>query len=84
MITTTNITTTSNTEIYLSAGETGITTLLICNHSASDAVVNVFVVPDGDTAGNANQILKNLTIIASDTFVMDMEKLILSGGDSIV
>jgi hypothetical protein len=85
MITTTNITTTNNTTVYTSAGETGITTLLICNHHAStNAVVDVYVVPDLDTAGNANQILKSLTIVASDTFVMDMEKLVLSDGDFVV
>ena len=85
MITTTNISTTNNTTVYTSDGETGITTLLICNHHAStDAVVDVFVVPSGGTAGNANQILKSLTIVASDTFVMDMEKLVLADGDTII
>jgi hypothetical protein len=85
MITTTNISTTNNTTVYTSDGETGITTLLICNHHAStDAVVDVYVVPDTGTAGNANQILKSLTIVASDTFVMDMEKLVLSDGDTVV
>lgn len=85
MITTTNISTTNNTTVYTSEGESGITTLLICNHHAStDAVVDVYVVPSAGTAGNANQILKSLTIVASDTFVMDMEKLVLSDGDTVV
>lgn len=85
MITATNLADTNSTEIYLSDGESGVTTLMICNHHATTAaVVNVWVVPDGAVAGNANQILKNLTIVASDTFVMDMEKLVLSDGDSIV
>lgn len=85
MITTTNISTTNNTTVYASDGESGITTLLICNHHAStDAIVDVYVVPSGDNAGSANQILKSLTIVASDTFVMDMEKLVLSDGDFVV
>ena len=85
MITTTNISTTNNTTVYTSEGESGITTLLICNHHAStDAVVDVYVVPSAGVAGNANQILKSLTIVASDTFVMDMEKLVLSDGDTVV
>lgn len=85
MITATDITSTSETDVYTSVGESGITTLMICNHHAStDAIVNVYVVPSADTAGTANQILKNLTIVASDTFVMDMEKLILSDGDTII
>ncbi len=85
MITATNLADTNSTQIYLSDGESGVTTLMICNHHASsNAVVNVWVVPDGAVAGNSNQILKNLTIVASDTFVMDMEKLVLSDGDSII
>ena len=85
MITTSNLTTTNSTTVYTSSGESGITTLILCNHHAStDAIVNVYVVPSGGTAGDANQILKSLTIVASDTFVMDMEKLILSNGDFIV
>lgn len=85
MITATNLTTTDPTEIFASQGENGITTLMICNHHAStDAIVNVWVVPDGATRGNAHQILKDLTIVAADTFVMDMEKLVLGEGDTIV
>lgn len=85
MITATNLTSTNQTDVYVSAGESGITTLIICNHHAStDAVVDVWVVPSGGTAGSANQILKSMTIVAADTFVMDMEKLMLDGGDKIV
>ena len=59
--------------------------MILCNHHATiDAIVDVFVVPSGNSTGDANQILKNLTIVASDTFVMDMEKLILANGDFIV
>ncbi len=85
MITATNLADTNSTTIYQSDGESGVTTLIICNHHATtNAVVNVWVVPDGAVAGNSNQILKNLTIVASDTFVMDMEKLVLDDGDTIV
>ena len=85
MITATNITTTAQTNVYVSAGESGITTLIICNHHAStDAVVDVWVVPSGASIGVAHQILKSMTIVAADTFVMDMEKLMLDGGDRIV
>lgn len=85
MITATNLANTSPTEVFVSVGENGITTLMICNHTTStDAVVDAWVIPSGDGIGNANQILKSLTIVASDTFVMDMEKLVLSDGDAIV
>lgn len=91
MITATNLETTNETEVFVSEGENGITTLLFCNHdAATDAIINVWVVPaTGDprvkgTASAANQILKNLEIVAGDTFVMDMEKLILDDLDVIV
>ena len=86
MITTTNISQANqNTAVFDSIGENGITTLMICNHTDSTtAVVNVYVVTGTDTPGNSNQILKNLTIVPADTFVMDMEKLVLGDGDSIV
>ncbi len=91
MITATNLSTTNNTQVFLSEGENGITTLIFCNHdAASDAIINVWVVPGTGTprvpgtAGAANQILKNLTIVASDTFVMDMEKLVLDDQDTII
>lgn len=92
MITATNITTANtDTIVYLSNGESGVTTLMICNHHAStDAIVDVWVIPGTGvprvqgTKANANQILKNLQIVAGDTFVMDMEKLVLNDVDKIV
>lgn len=85
MITATNLTDTNPTTVFSSVGENGITTLMICNHTTStDAVVDVWVIPSGGSRGNSNQILKSLTISASDTFVMDMEKLVLSDGDQVV
>lgn len=85
MITATNLTDTNPTDVFVSTGENGVTTLMICNHTTStDAIIDAWVVPDNAVRGNANQILKSLTIVASDTFVMDMEKLVLSDGDTIV
>ena len=89
MITATNLETTSNTEVFVSDGENGITTLMFCNHSSvTDAIINVWVVPAVNGAKGsesaANQILKDLTIVAADTFVMDMEKLILDDFDTII
>ena len=86
MITTTNITqANTNTLAFESVGENGITTLMICNHTdVTSAVVNVYVVPSNGVPGNANQILKSLTIVPADTFVMDMEKLVLGDGDAVV
>ena len=92
MITATDITTNTDTTIYLSPSESAVTTLMICNHDASsDAVVDVWVVPGTGssprvqgTKGNAHYIVRNMTIVAGDTFVMDMEKLVLDQNDKIV
>lgn len=85
MIKATNLTTTNNTPVFSETGEYGITTLIACNHSSTDAIVNAYVIPaDQASASPANQILKNLVIVGEDTFVMDMEKLVLANGDRIV
>jgi hypothetical protein len=91
MITATNLETTSNTVVFDSEGENAITTLMLCNHSSdTNAVVNVWVVPGtgspriNGTVSAANQILKDLTVVAADTFVMDMEKLVLDDKDTVV
>jgi len=91
MITATNLNSTNQIEVFDSEGENGITTLIFCNHHASsNAIINVWVVPGTGSprvkgsSSNSNQILKNLTIVAGDTFVMDMEKLILDDKDTIV
>ncbi len=91
MITATNISTTNQTDVFIAGDESAVTTLIICNHDAvTDATVNVWVVPGtgtprlpGTTAVQ-HQILKDLRIVASDTFVMDMEKLVLDLQDKIV
>ena len=42
MITATNLVDTAHTDIFVSSGENGVTTLMICNHTPSvDAVVDV-------------------------------------------
>jgi hypothetical protein len=89
MLTATNLTTTNQTIVFQATQETAITCMIFCNYSAADTTLNVWAVPNSGgtsvgSAGNANQILTQLTISAYDTFVMDMEKLILSNYDTIV
>jgi hypothetical protein len=40
-------------------------------------------VPNGGTVANSTQIYKNVQIASGDTFVVDMEKLVLANGDTI-
>lgn len=70
---------------YVSSGNTAITWLSFCNHTAGNVIANVYIVPSGSSAGVANQVLANLLITAGDTYQMysAAEKILLSNGDSI-
>jgi hypothetical protein len=65
--------------------EHAITTIIFCNTNAvNDTYLNVWVVPFGGVPNTAvTQILKSVYIPPTETFVMESEKLILGGGDSI-
>jgi hypothetical protein len=66
--------------------EAAVTTIILCNtNNILDAFVNMWVVPDGGVPGGAlNQVLKTVHIPATETFVMDTEKFILSQRDEIM
>ena len=70
---------------YVSSGNTAITFLSICNHTAGNVIANVYVVPSGSSATVSNQVLANLLITAGDTYQMYQaaEKLLLSNGDTV-
>jgi hypothetical protein len=70
---------------YVSSGNTAITWLSFCNHTAGNVIANVYVVPSGSVASVANQVLANLLITAGDTYQMysAAEKILLGNGDSI-
>lgn len=71
--------------IYSSTGDTAITFLSITNVSATDATVNLYVVPAGSSADNTTLLYKDLFLEASDTYQVYIggEKLLLSAGDSV-
>ena len=70
---------------YASTGNTAVTWLSICNYSAGAAAANVYIVPNGQTADNTNQILANLALEVGDTYqaYAAAEKIVLADGDSI-
>ena len=69
--------------VYVSNGNSAITFMSICNHSAGNVVA--YVVPSGDSAANVNLVLSSLLITAGDTyqFYAGGEKLLMSNGDSV-
>jgi hypothetical protein len=74
---------TSATTLYTSSGVTAITALYLMNDHSGAVVVQLHVVENGDTAASANKIVKNLSIAAGDTYVIDTERLVLGTGDTI-
>jgi len=77
--------TTSATTIYTSSGNSAVTWCSITNYSATDALVSIYVVPNGSTAANTNIAISSLTITANDTYQLyaGSEKLLLGNGDFI-
>lgn len=74
---------TTPSAIYTSTNSTAITNVYFCNYSGSTVTVDVYLVPSGGSASNSTIIYKSISIPASNTFVMDTEKLILGNGDTL-
>lgn len=75
---------TSNTQIFAASGDQAITTVIFCNTDVVSSVqINVFAVGNGNVVSTATQILKNLTLPPTETFVLDAEKFILGNGDAL-
>jgi hypothetical protein len=82
--------TTSGTAVYTSSGNTVITFLSICNYTGNAVTANIWVVPNGGSAGNTNIAIATIELqanssTAGDTyqFYAGNEKLILGNGDFI-
>ena len=73
--------------VFTATADTAGTTIHLCNiSSAADASVNIYLLPsDGSTTvpTENNKMYNQLTIQATDTYVIDTEKLILANGDKI-
>lgn len=76
----------TTSQIFLSTGEIAVTTMIFCNvTTGTTALLDVYVVPLGQNPGGTdpNQIMKGVILPPGETFVLDTERLILAGGDSI-
>ena len=84
MITNVQIESTSTTRVFLSSGESAITTVFFCNTSdVDDTTIDVYIVPAAGVYGASTQVMSNLALPAGETFVFDLEKLILENAASI-
>lgn len=78
----TNVTSTI-ANVYASSGNTVISVAYFCNINGTTVTFNLYAVPSGGSATTATQIYKDVQIAAGDTFVVDMEKLVLSNGETL-
>lgn len=74
---------TSATTLYTSSGESATSVIYFMNDHSADVTIQLHVVQSAGTASASNKIVKNLVISAADTYVMDIEKLLLDNGDMI-
>jgi hypothetical protein len=76
--------TTSTANVYVSSGNTVVSTMYFCNTDTGARNFDLYLIPSGSASANATvQIYKNVQVASSDTYVMDMEKLVLGNGDML-
>lgn len=76
--------TTSINNVYVSSGNTVVSTMYFCNTDTGARNFDLYLIPSGNASANATvQIYKNVQVASSDTYVMDMEKLVLGNGDML-
>jgi hypothetical protein len=81
----TAIITTVTGNAYVSAGNTAVTSLTLCNWGPANVTANLYVVPNGSSASTQNLALSSLPLITGDTYQLyaAAEKLLLGPGDAI-
>jgi hypothetical protein len=79
----TALTTTAN-PIFVSSGNTAITTIHLCNYTGNPVQANVYVAPStGNVANGTTVIYGNVTISAYNTLIIYQEKFVLANGDTV-
>lgn len=74
------------TTVYTSSGNSAVTYVSLTNYTGSAVDIDLHIVPNGDSVGNVNTVVKTLTVDATDTFYFygGGEKLLLGNADTIV
>jgi len=74
----------ATSNIYVSSGNTVISTMYFCNYGSASANLNVWITGNGAAySTTANIVYREVQIAAADTFVIDREKLVLANGEYI-
>lgn len=72
------------TPIYVSSGNSAVTTVHLCNYSGSAVQANVYLAPStGNVANGTTVIYGNVTITAYNTLIIYQEKFVMANGDTI-
>jgi hypothetical protein len=71
--------------IYVATGTQGnvVSLSYFCNRSVSSTAFSLYLVPSGFTANANNVIYSNKTLTSGDTYILELEKMILSRGDML-
>jgi len=75
--------TTAGSTLYTSSGGSAITAMFFMNNHSGAVTIQLHVVKSGGSIGATNKIIKDLSIAAADTYIIDTEKLLLDNGDTI-
>lgn len=75
----------SATTTYTSSGDSALTFMSLCNHGTNTVTCDIHIVPNGDLPTNDNLLIKDLEIIAGDTFILyhGGEKILMENGDYV-
>lgn len=84
-ITNTRLDSISPTTVFDAVGQQAITVMYICNTTSTTCSVNVCVINSADSTGSAfsNMVYSGLELTGHETYVMSLEKLILTDNDLI-
>lgn len=76
---------TAPTELFTSPVDTttAIVVTYLCNTDSNAVQFNFYAVPVGSLADATTLIYKEVNLAASDTYILDTEKLILDAGDGL-
>lgn len=84
MAITQTVLTTSPGAVFTATADTAITVMTFCNTANSiDTAIDVYVVPNGGSAGASTQIINQQVLTQENSFIIDNEKYILETGDAI-
>ena len=71
--------------VYISSSESAVTFMSLCNRTAGAVLCDIHIVPNGDVPDNSNLFIKDLEVVAGDTFIIYQggEKIVLDDSDTI-